>query len=228
MTIRITSLLSPASDYRVVELVEGLRTQGLDSEFLDGSWEDRLSKTRSGDVNAVWVCGLLHVELSSNGEWPVTAVAAPTMWEAGRRRPVYFGRVVVAAGSPYERFDDLSGRRFAYNEESSLSGYRMMLDRLSAQGAGLEFFAQTMRSGSHVASLRMVSEGRADCAIIDSMVFDDLAPTGLRVVESVGPYPAPPLVARPEVLDQLASAATTAGWAGVGEPDYDVLRGLAG
>lgn len=228
MTIRITSLLSPASDYRVVAIVEGLSALGLESEFVDGSWEDRFSTTKAGDVDAVWVCGLLHAQLSSDGGWPVSAVAAPTMQDGDLQRPVYFGRIVVAEGSPFDRFDDLSGHRFAFNEESSLSGYRMMLDRLSAQSQGLDFFGQTIRSGSHVESLGMVRDGRAECAIIDSMVFDDLAPPGLRVVESVGPYPAPPLAARPELVDQLGAAAVEVGWATVRDSDYDILRSPAG
>lgn len=229
MTVRITSLLSPASDHRVVDLVDRLRTQGLDAEFVEGTWEERFLATRSGDIDAVWVCGLLHVELAAGGDWPVSAIAAPAVTAvSGALRPVYFGRIVVDEESAAENLDDLAGGRFAYNEESSLSGYRMMLDRLSAHGAGLEFFSQTIRSGSHVDSLRMVVEGGADCAIIDSLVLDDLAPAGVRVVESVGPYPAPPLAAVRGLIDQLGSAAVAAGWAPVRESTYDSLRDPSG
>lgn len=225
MTFRITSLLSPVSDHRVVDLVDRLRSQGVDTEFVDGTWDERFDATRSGDIDAVWVCGLLHVELSEDANWPVSAVAAPTVTDAsGAPRPVYFGRVVVDEDSPVEHFGDLAGRRFAYNEETSLSGYRMMLDRLSAEGFGLDFFSETIRSGSHVDSLRFVTEGRADCAIIDSLVLDDLSPVGVRVVESVGPYPAPPLAIRLELIVELGSAAVTAGWAPVDESTYDLLR----
>lgn len=225
MTLRITSLLSPASDHRVVELVDRLRSRGMEAEFVGGIWDERFSATRSGDIGAVWVCGLLHVELQAEGDWPFSAVAAPTVIDAsGVLRPIYFGRIVVDERSPVEGFDDLAGGRFAYNEETSLSGYRMMLDRLARHGAGVGFFSETLRSGSHVDSLRMVTEDEADCAIIDSLVLDDLAPAGIRVVESVGPYPAPPLAARFGLIPELGAAAVAAGWAPVSESTYDRLR----
>lgn len=225
MTLRITSLLSPVSDHRVVDLVDRLRSQGMDAEFVDGTWDERFGATRSGDIDATWVCGLLHVELGASGEWPVSAVAAPTVTDpSGVLRPVYYGRIVVADGSPIARFDALTGARFAYNEEASLSGYRMMLDRLAAEGLGLDFFSETIRSGSHVESLRMVTDGQADCAIIDSLVLDDLSPVGIRVVESVGPYPAPPLATRSGLIGELGAAAVSAGWAYVDDSTYAVLR----
>ena len=46
-------------------------------------------------------------------------------------RPVYFSDIVVRVDAPFERFDDLSGARFGYNDPSSLSGYLSVLGRLA-------------------------------------------------------------------------------------------------
>lgn len=223
MRIAITSLLSPASDHRVVRLVDDLTAGGLHAEFVDGTWDERHRAVVDGRVDATWVCGLLHVDLQATSNWPLQVVAAPRA-ETSPHAPEYFGRIVVRAGSSTQRFEDLRGCSFAFNEPASLSGYRMMLDRLHQLGADLGFFARTVASGSHLESIRLVASGEVDCAIIDSIVFDDVSPIGVRVVETVGPYPAPPLVARPSLAPLLAEAAPTAGWAPMTESAYDQLR----
>ncbi|MDX1447800.1 MAG: PhnD/SsuA/transferrin family substrate-binding protein, partial [Acidimicrobiia bacterium] len=172
--------------------------------------------------SVAWICGLLHSQLTSTGDWPLRVVAAPRSPDSGA--PEYFGRIVVAEHSPVRHFGDLAGTRFAYNEESSLSGYRMMLDRLADTGADLGFFGGVVRSGSHVGSLRLVAEGTADCAIIDSIVLDDLDPPGFRIIESVGPYPAPPLTASQTASGLLSAAVDTHTWAFADESAYVSLR----
>jgi phosphonate transport system substrate-binding protein len=215
MTTALTSLLSPVSDHRVHRLVEELGRLGHDVRFLDAPWDERLRAARAGEVAGTWVCGLLHVELGSRGGWLYSAVAAPASSRPGTGgAAVYFGDVVVNRGAPYRTFDDLQGSTFAFNEEASLSGYRMMVDHLRSIGTDLEYFGTTRRSGSHRASLDMVLAGEADCAMIDSTITDE-GIDGLdrvRIVHSVGPYPAPPLVVTPEWRDRVATAASAAGW----------------
>lgn len=176
---------------------------------------------RAGAASAGWMCGLLHSRLTRAGDWPYLAVAAPASTRpetAGE--PVYFGEIVVRAGEPFAVLSDLGGTTFAFNEEASLSGYRMMIDRLAARGNGLEFFGAAVRTGSHAASIEAVVTGHADVAIIDSMVLEDLQPEGLRVLESVGPYPAPPLVAQIGVADVVQRAATAAAWVPISDERY--------
>ena len=227
MSIGVTSLLSPASDHRLRPLTDALATAGHEAELVDGPWQDRLDAMRQGIVGGGWLCGLLHVELSADGSWPYHAVAAPPSTRDGSRgSPVYFGDVVVSPDSEVRDFDDLRGARFAYNETTSLSGYRMMIDLLASHGSDLSFFSETMASSSHVASMRLVAEGKADCAIIDSTLIDDRADetTTIRRLVSVGPYPAPPLVAGPGFEELLRSAALASGWASVDDDVYSMLR----
>ena len=229
MTLGITSLLSPASDHRVTSLVASARAGGIDIEFVDGGWEQRLDALRSGAAAAGWICGLLHVELQASTIWPLRAVAAPRATRSGfAGAPVYFGDVVVAKESAFREFSDLAGHSFTYNEGASLSGFRMMMARLTELGTDLGFFGSSFASGSHAESLRLVANGAADCAVIDSTLMDDRAAGSdqIRVLTSLGPYPAPPLIANPSVIELARAAAESAGWASLGEDVYDVLRAL--
>lgn len=229
MTLGVTSLLSPASDHRITSLVASARAAGVDIEFVDGGWEQRLEALRSGAATSGWICGLLHVQLQASTDWPLLAVAAPRATRSGLAgAPVYFGDVVVARDSALREFSDLAGHSFTYNEAASLSGFRMMAARLTELGTDLGFFGSSFASGSHAESLRLVANGAADCAVIDSTLMDDQVPGSdqVRVLTSLGPYPAPPLIADPSVAELARTAAAAAGWASLDEDVYEVLRAL--
>lgn len=227
MTAGLTSLLSPVSDHHLDGLVTAFQSAGTPVETVDGPWDDRMRAFQNRQVLAGWLCGLLHVELQSQGGWPYRAVAAPPSTRPDSLGlPVYFGDVVVARQSDRLTFEDLAGATFAYNEKGSLSGYLMMIDHLHAIGHDLSFFGAAIKSGSHLASLQLVANGSADCAIIDSTLIDDRVDgtDAVRVVTSVGPYPAPPLVAMPENRERVRTVAQAAGWVEIADDSYARLR----
>ncbi len=230
MSFGFTSLVSSASDPLAHRLVADLVNAGLDFEVLGGPWEDRLDALRSGTAEAGWLCGFLHMNLARSENWQLQAVAAPRSHREGfEGMPVYFGDVIVRADSRYISFDELAGTVFAYNEESSLSGFHMMLDHLATNGRDLSFFSSTVASGSHMASIEMVAEGTADCAIIDSTILDASMPDHLRTILSVGPYPAPPIVAASSQVAQIRKSLDDhPDWAHVTDSDYAALGGLVG
>jgi phosphonate transport system substrate-binding protein len=92
---------------------------------------------------------------------------------------------------------DLRGARFAFNGRDSHSGWNAVIASVGTP----RFFGELIESGVHLESLRMVVEGRADVAGIDSTVLDvELRrdPTlgvRLRVVSVIGPFPTPPVAA---------------------------------
>ena len=211
IAMRLTSHMAAVAD----PFVRWLADQ-LDLDWVDGSWPERLSMMSSGDVEVGWVCGLLHVCRRASGDWPFVAIAAPVM--ASRRygdRPDYFGDVIVNNRSEARSLEDLTGAVFAYNETSSLSGYRMLLDRLGS----LDQFERTLESGSHAHSIAMVRAGEADVAVIDSTVMDMMRAAGsgdlgaCQTIESLGPYPMPPIVAsrvvEPGRLDEIRDRLVT-------------------
>jgi len=164
----------------------------------------------SGAVHLAFVCGLPYVQMMESPAPAVRLVAAPVM--AGAHyggQPKYFSYVIVREDLAARGFVDLKGLRFAYSEETSNSGYNMPRARLIELGETGGFFRETLRSGSHEESIRMVAEGKADTACVDSLVFDYMEAHGapeinrVRVIERLGPAGIPPLVASTRLDEEM-------------------------
>lgn len=153
-------------------------------------------------VEVGWVCGWEHVQQNEAGGWPYEAFASLVMAPARyERQPVYFGDVVVAADSDFATLDEALEGRFVMNEPESLSGYLMLVRHLRGGDATAQL-GEVAISGSHLASLRNVADDARAFASIDSTVLDMLRARHhplaqeVRVIHSLGPYPAPPFVVR--------------------------------
>jgi ABC-type phosphate/phosphonate transport system substrate-binding protein len=72
-----------------------------------------------------------------------------------------------ASGAPLIPVLLLRGKRFAYNDSTSLSGFLGLKKDLEAAGEGLSIFSDSIETGAHRLSVRAVAEGRADVAAID-------------------------------------------------------------
>ena len=199
--IRMTSHMAAVADPFMRWLADELEVA-----WVDGSWTERLSSMSTGDVELGWVCGLLHACRMTRSDWPFTALAAPVMIsERHGHKAQYFGDVIVSDRSHARSLEDLTGAVFAYNETTSLSGYRMLLNRLGS----LRQFERAVASGSHAESLSMVMSGAADVAVIDSTVMDMMRIAGfgpvdeVHAIEKLGPYPMPPVVASRNVAPLL-------------------------
>jgi phosphonate transport system substrate-binding protein len=169
------------------------------------------------DLDGAFLCGLPYVRHHAPPAGAGRLLAAPVMAaERYASRPVYFSDVIVRADSGIHRWEDLRGRRFAYNQAESFSGYVLPLQHLQAQGQTLAYFGLAVPSGSHAASLNWVENGQADAAAIDSVVLEmeyrqrPARAAAFRVIASLGPAPMPPVIAsarlEPAVRDRLARA----------------------
>jgi len=164
-------------------------------------WDERLRMLDDGRIDVAFICGLPYSERFDRPGRPIELLCAPVMAHpryAGC--PIYFTDAIVRRDSPARTFADLRGRVWAYNDEGSNSGYVMPRHHLLALGETRGYFARAVASGSHQQSIQMVRDGAADAAGIDSTVLEleltrcpALAPD-LRVVESIGPCPIPPVV----------------------------------
>lgn len=203
---------------------------------------------RDGRIGVALMCGLPYSSLHDDQPDRVLAVAAPVVDDPrSNDAPVYFSDIVVPAGSDARALQDLSGCRFAYNEETSFSGYRALAHELSARGWSWEFFGERVHTGSHGASLESILQGKADAAAIDSHVLllarrrDPALAESLRVIESLGPYPAPPIAVNRsrcnlsarrinELLAQLPAPclqrAAIRRWQPVDDASYDAIRAV--
>lgn len=162
------------------------------------------------NVDVAFICGLPYVLMQQQAQPPVELLAAPVL--CGQRYaepPVYFSDVIVRQESSYQTFAELAGCRWAFNEEISYSGYRVVDHFLRQQRHDWGFFGEVVRAGSHQNAMKMVQAGTADAAAIDSQVLavekqqrPDLA-AAVRVISSIGPSPMPPVVVARRLTAQL-------------------------
>ncbi|WP_159586025.1 phosphate/phosphite/phosphonate ABC transporter substrate-binding protein [Chelativorans xinjiangense] len=76
-----------------------------------------------------------------------------------------------AGGRTFIPLETLRGKRFAYNEPNSMSGFIALRRDLEAMGEGFSLFAERIATGSHGAAALAVAEGRADACAVDCRTF---------------------------------------------------------
>ena len=187
------------------------RRLGQPAEFLSGvGWEERHRILDAGGVQVAFMCGLPYSQKHDRADRPIELLCAPVMAHPRYQgRPIYFTDVIVRGDSPFHSFADLRGRSWAYNDVGSHSGYNLPRHHLLTLGETSGYFERTVASGSHQNSIRMVIDGEVDASGIDSVVLElewklrpELRPP-LRVVESIGPCPIPPVVVSTRVPGAL-------------------------
>lgn len=153
------------------------------------------------ELDVAFICGLPFVQLNHAMPEQLKISVAPVM-QARRYQgcPVYYSDVIVNAESDLMTFDALAGATLCCNDRGSNSGYNLLRQRLIQTRHPCRFFSSVIQSGSHQRSIKLVIDGLADCSAIDSTVLEqelhnspELA-TRLRVIESIGPCPIPPVV----------------------------------
>ena len=156
-----------------------------------------------------FVCSIPYLLLARSRRTRMQVLAAPVL--TGTRhesRPIYFSDVIVPGLSDVRTFGDLTGRRFAYNEPYSHSGYLVVLHALATRGLTTDFFGEMVEVGFHQIAIQMVAEGRVDGAAIDSQVLalalrdDPGLADRIRVVDVLGPSTIQPVVASVDRLTQ--------------------------
>lgn len=260
-TLTLTSLQSANADpdIRAIAAYLGERL-GLPVAFADAPrWQDREALFDRGEAQIAWLCGLVYVDKrdqvnEQDGGRPIELLAAPVMQgERYAAQPVYFSDVVVRADSRFQRFADLRGARWAYNNRGSHSGHLITRYHLARLGEDGGFFGRVVESGAHQRSLALILAGEIDASAIDSTVLETellLRPElagQIRIVERLGPSPIPPWVIRREVPAPLAAglrrcfvemhadpaaaallaAAQTLRFVPVQDSDYDPIRRMA-
>lgn len=209
----LTSLQAANADPTIRAIAEYLSGKlGLPVTFANAPrWQDREILFDRGEVQLAWLCGLVYVEKRDAGA-PIDLLAAPVMdGPHYAERPVYFSDVVVRTDSPFHTFAELRGRRWAYNNIGSHSGYNITRYHLATLGEDASFFGRVVEAGAHQAALSMILAGEIDAAAIDSTVLETelgLRPEivgQIRTVERLGPSPIPPWVVRREVPSALAA-----------------------
>ncbi len=129
-------------------------------------------------------------------------VATPAYTAPGCDGPHYASAIVVPADDTARGLDDLAGRVCAVNNRASQSGYNALRRALAPHAVNGRFVSGVLETGSHMASLAAVAEGRAGLAAIDCVTFELLARhrpsavAGLRILAWSEQAPGLPYVTR--------------------------------
>lgn len=137
--------------------------------------------------------------LTYDGSEPIEPLVIPEL----QNGPFYQSLLIVPQDSRVENLAGLAGKRFAFNDATSFSGYLFPVYLLKLRQQTPEnFFSQTVFTQSHSKSLQAVAMNLLDGAAIDSIAYDharrnnpELA-NRVRIIYASEPIGAGPVVIR--------------------------------
>lgn len=153
----------------------------MENQMVDLAWFTPASYRRIGKrVGAVGIC-------------------KPYRRGRGTYRPI----IVVRKDSPVTKLAELKGKRFAYVERNSTSGFvvpNLMLQQIGVKDP-LEFFSEIHFTYSHSSSMRGVAAGKYDGAAVYEGLPDEMGPElgadTIRRIEYGPSVPNDPIAVRP-------------------------------
>jgi hypothetical protein len=129
----------------------------------------------------------------------VELVGTPDYGVEGCEPGFYHSTFVVSASDRRRHLSDFFGATLAVNGRDSQSGYGAIMRAAAPLAKAGRFFGRAIHTGSHDASMRLVAEGAADIASIDSVTwrmsraFDPLT-GGLQSIGTSEPTPGLPFI----------------------------------
>jgi len=104
----------------------------------------------------------------------VQLLAVPAYAAPGCEGSRYRSAIIVRAGDPARRLEDLRGRRCAVNELDSNSGLNLLRAAIAPLADHGRFFSSVELTGGHLKSAQSVASGTADTAAIDCVSYAHL------------------------------------------------------
>lgn len=209
--LRLMTYLSPGIPIQVFEVllhyleeVTGMEGYLITESRWSGPPAERGDPFIDDIADVVFMCSSAYLRLKhdKNKYMELCPVAPVHTHEKGGGEAVYFSDLVVNSSkkSDYGNFVDLKGQTFAFNDPISLSGSLVVLGHLKKNGYNSSFFGNMLHSGSHLKSIKMILDNKAEVAAIDSNVLkfylqqNPQDEENLTTVTSLGPMPIYPIV----------------------------------
>jgi len=173
-----------------------------------------------GVIDIGFVCGLPYTHQHAEGKVRLLAVPVMAMGQSTfadvpgyRNMPgKYYSYTIVHKDAALDSWADLKGRSYAYNDQTSNSGYNVPRYRLLQLGANSweDYFSEIAVSSSHEESIRLVARGVIDASSVNSLVLDydrhigDPDALNVKVIEVMlpGGMGIPPVVVNTKVSQQ--------------------------
>lgn len=172
-------------------------------------YADVLTLIRQGTVDLVYLTPALYVKARRVD--PRLRLLVTDVWHGV---DFYTGYLVVRANAGFDSLENLRGRRVAYVDRDSTSGY--LLPRAELRRRGLQpdsFFGEVRFSGDHLRSLELLLNGEVDVAALSS---DTLATArrqrrdvgAIRILLKTGKIPHDVICATATLADDVAARLT--------------------
>lgn len=174
-------------------------------EFVDReNYADINSLIKSGNIDVAFVCGRPYVD--GHDEFGMELLVAPQSYG----KTVYYSYTIVSRDSPYESFEHLRGKSFAFADPMSNSGKLVPTYMLAKIGETPEsYFQKYVYTYAHDKSIKAVADGIVDGAAVASLIWEYLNRTNptftskTKVIEKSPPYGIPPVVVHPNLDSKL-------------------------
>jgi phosphonate transport system substrate-binding protein len=121
-------------------------------------------------------------------------------------KPMYYSYIIVPVDSPVKSFENLRGKRYAYSDPLSNSGFLAPSYRLAQMGETPEsFFKKHVYTRSHYNSIEAVAMKVVDAASVDSYIWHLTYTTNpelisrTRILEKGELYPFTPFIMRSDI-----------------------------
>lgn len=133
------------------------------------------------------------------------------------QEPFYYAAIISLSNSKIERFVDLKGKRIAYVDSKSTSGYLYPKAHLKKMNFLDSDFKQILFSGNHSQSIKLLEEGKVDVVAVFSddskgnagawTKFGSLDKKKYKVLWVSEPVPSDPFTVRQGFYDQYPNTA---------------------
>lgn len=167
----IAAMESPRDTYtgysRLLERVG--RELGVEVELVQRrTYQEINDLLLGGRLDVALVCTGGYVDLLRRAPDDIELLAVPVI----DGETTYQSLVIVPESSAITSLDELEGKRFAFTDELSFSGHVYLDHLLRARGKEPErFFGSTIYTHGHDRSIKAVTRGIIDGAVVSSVVF---------------------------------------------------------
>jgi phosphonate transport system substrate-binding protein len=207
INICVGSMITPKEGYAHYKALLDYLSNSLKMKvnFIDKeSYDEVNTLLKEGKIDVAFVCGGPYIE--GHTDFGLELLVAPQV----NGKSEYHSYIIVHRDSDITDFQELRGRSFVFVDPLSNTGklYPAFLLRQIDETPEI-FFKEYIYSYAHDTSIRAVSEGIADAAAVDSLIWNYMERRGspftknTRIINISPAYGIPPVVVRPDLGKEL-------------------------
>lgn len=163
------------------------------------SYEDIINGLKNGEVDMAYLGALSYIK--AHEEAGVIPIVQPNF--ITEKEPSYRSCIIVRKDSGIKKISDLKGKKFAFTDKDSTSGYLIPVSMMSDSGIkSLKFFSKYLFTGDHEAAFLAVYNGYVDGAAVYSRLFlenNDPRLKDIIIIKKSEPIPTGPIVISREI-----------------------------